>query len=77
MVLVLDELVHSRSALYSFVGCAVQPRQKLQSQLLLMMNLLIMATVIPAPIGSNIVGMLLIYEAEIVEPIVFVCVIGV
>ena len=77
MVLVLDELVHSWSSLYSFVGCAVQPRQIFQSQLLLMMNLFIRATAVPAPTASSIAVMLLIYETEIVEPGVFVCVIGV
>ena len=77
MVLVLDELVHSWSSLYSFVGCAVQPRKRFQSQLLLMMNLLITATAAPAPTASSIAVMLLIYDTEIVEPGVFVAVIGV
>ena len=77
MVLVLDELVHSCSSLYCVLVAAVQPRQRLHSQLLLMMNLFIRATAVPAPTASSIAVMLFTYDAEIVVPMVFVCVIGV
>ena len=77
MVLVLDELVQSCSSLYCVVGCAVQPRKRPHNQLLLMMNLFIRATAVPAPTASSIAVMLFTYDAEIVVPMVFVCVIGV
>ena len=92
MVLVLDELVHSCSSRYCVVGCAVQPRKRPHNQLLLMMNLFIRATAVPAPTASSIAVMVITYDAEIVVPVVvpgadergdvsvptlFVCVIGV
>ena len=77
MVLVLDELVHSCPSLYCVLAVAVQPRQRLHSQLLLMMNLFIRATAVPAPTASSIAVMVITYAAEIVVPTFFVCVIGV
>ena len=68
MVLVLDELVHSCSSLYCVLAVAVQPRQRLHSQLLLMMNLFIRATAVPAPTASSIAVMVFTYDAEIVVP---------
>ena len=77
VVLVLDELVQSWSSLYCDVGCAVQPRKRPHNQLLLMMNLFIRATAVPAPTASSIAVMLCTYDAEIVVPTLFVCDIGV
>ena len=68
MVLVLDELVQSCSSLYCVVGCAVQPRKRPHNQLLLMMNLFIRATAVPAPTASSIAVMVITYAAEIVVP---------
>ena len=68
MVLVLDELVQSCSSLYCGVGCAVQPRKRPHNQLLLMMNLFIRATAVPAPTASSIAVMVFTYAAEIVVP---------